>query len=423
MTAIALVVLAAAAALIVGQWWIACGHERRIEAANGEDKPELAWPPAALILCVRGAEASLRDCLDRLAAVEYPDMELHVVIDHATDPSLDVADDWQENHRYVKCHLHLLSDRSPYATLKCSAVDQALRRVSRGVEVVVIVDADARVYPQWLKDMVRPLVGTATSMATGNRWYDPTAPGLGSLIRFIYNANSVVPMHIGHMTWGGSLAFRRDVFAHPSFRPCLRKSPAEDATVREAVSTRGEQLACLPAVMLLTTDGIGLGACLAFIHRQLIWTRLYHPIWPLIAGGAVISYAVALAITAAAVWSLMNGLVSAAIMFTSSLVLAAVGNLIAIERLHVAVARCIESRQGIAVPRIDWPTRLRLLGAIPLALPAFCLASVAAAVARQVTWSGVRYAVTGHHEIALVEYRPFASQASSPGVASPSLGL
>lgn len=423
MTVLAILVLAATATLVAIQWRVVRNHDHLIEAAAGEERPALAWPPAALILCVRGAEAGLRDCLDRLAAIDYHDIEIHVVIDHATDPSLDIADEWQESHRQVKCSLHLLSDRSPHATLKCSAVDQALRRVSPHVEVVVVVDADVRVYPQWLQDMVRPVVGTATSMATGNRWYDPTAPGVGSLIRFVYNANCVIPMHVGNMTWGGSLALRRDVFAHPSFRPCLRKSPTEDATVRHAVDACGKQLACLPAVMLLTSDGIGLASCLAFIRRQLLWTRLYHPGWQLIAGGAVGAYAVALGITAAAIWTAVNGLPLAATLFTAALVLAAIGNLVAIERLHAAVARCIESRQGIAVPSIDWHTRLRLLAAIPLALPAFCLAAVAAALATHVTWSGVRYAVTGHGQIELVEYRPAASRPSSPGIASPSFGL
>jgi hypothetical protein len=321
----------------------------------------------------------------------------------------------------VTFHLHLLWDRSLHATLKCSAIDEAIRRVSPQVEVVAIVDADTRVYPRWLQDMIRPVAetGNTTSSATGNRWYDPSAAGLGSLIRFVYNANCIIPMHVGNMTWGGSLAIRRDVFAHPDFRPLLRRSPAEDATVRHAIDRYGHTLACLPSVMLLTHDAIDLRSCFGFIRRQLLWTRLYHRGWSFIACGAVVAYATSVAITAAAVWSAWNSQPASAVIFGGAILMAILGNLVAIERLHAAISHAIHTRQGITVPQIGWRTRLRLLVAIPLTLPAFCWAAVSATFAKEVTWSGVRYAVTGPGRIELVEYRPVAS----PVAPSPAPGL
>lgn len=421
MTALAILILAATVIVVFANGRVVHDHEERISRSLLGQEPEIAWPPAAIILCVRGGEAGLTTCLNRLADVEYPDVEIHVVVDHVTDPSFDVAEAWQEGHPEVTFHLHLLWDRSPHATLKCSAVAEAFRRVSPQVEVVVIVDADTRVYPRWLQDMIRPVAeaGNTTSTATGNRWYDPTAAGLGSLIRFVYNANCIIPMHLGNMTWGGSLAIRRDVFAHPEFRPLLRRSPAEDATVRNAIDRYGHTLACLPSVMLLTRDSIDLPSCLGFIRRQLVWTRLYHPGWTVIAWGAVVAYATSLAITAAAVWLAWNRQPTSAIIFSGALLMAILGNLVAIERLHTAVSRAIHTRQGITVPPIGWRTRLRLLVAIPLTLPAVCWAAVSAAFAKHVTWSGVRYAITGPGQIELVDYRPVAS----PVAVSPATGM
>ncbi|MEY3205868.1 MAG: hypothetical protein RLZZ21_2199 [Planctomycetota bacterium] len=415
MTVVALLVLVATIGLVAGQWRAVSQHVRRIDIAVASPAIERDWPPASLILCVRGAEAGLADCLDRLAAVDYPDVEIHVVIDHATDPSLPVAEQWRAAHPDIACAVHVLADRSPHATLKCSAVDQALGLLSARIAVAVLVDADARVYPQWLKDMVRPTLDSVTGMATGNRWYDPTAAGLGSLIRFIYNANCVIPMHAGGMTWGGSLALRRAVFEHPEFRPCLRLSPTEDATVRHAVDACGQRLACLPAVMLLTHDGISLNSCLGFIRRQLLWTRLYHPGWPLIAGGAVVAYAVALVITGVAIHTAWTGQPVATAVLAGALVITTLGNLVAIEWLHAAVSRCIAARQGIAVPAIDWLTRLRLLAALPLALPAFTWAAVSAARAQSVTWSGVGYRIVGPGRIALTDYAPVVAAEAAAG--------
>lgn len=417
MTAVALLILLATLGLIAWQWRAVWQHTRRIEAVADSSEPEIAWPPAAMILCVRGAETGLADCLDRLAAVEYPNFEIHLVVDHATDPSLPVAERWRAVHPDVACSVHVLADRSPHATLKCSAVDQALGLLPAGVVVAVLVDADARVYPRWLMDMVRPMLDGVTGMATGNRWYDPTATGLGSLIRFVYNANCVIPMHVGGMTWGGSLSLHRTVFEHPEFRPCLRVSPTEDATVRHAVDACGQRLACLPAVMLLTNDGISLTACLGFIRRQLLWTRLYHPSWPVIAGGAIVAYGTALVITGMAVWTAWTGQPFAAALLASSLIVATLGNLVAIEWLHAAVGQCIAARQGIAVPPIDWPTRLRLLAALPVALPAFTWAAVSAALAKHVIWSGVGYEVAGPRRIVLTDYQPAGMSAPPSSVA------
>lgn len=415
MNGIALALLVVTVLGVAAQLRAVRSHERRIVAAMQAPRPEAEWPATALILCVRGAEAGLCDCLDRLATVEYPDHELHVVIDHATDPALPVALAWQASHPAVACTVHVLDDRSPHATLKCSAVDQALGRLSARIAVAVLVDADTRVYPQWLCDMIRPTLDPATSMATGNRWYDPSAAGLGSLVRFVYNANCVIPMHAGGMTWGGSLTLRRDVFTHPAFRPWLRESPTEDATVRRAIDRLGHRLATLPDVMLLARDPIGLAPCLGFIRRQLLWTRLYHPGWPLIATGAAVAYPLAVAQTAAAVWAGWQGMPAAAALLAAALVVAILGNLAAIERLHAAIRRCIETRQAIAVPPIDWRTRMRLLLAIPLTLPAFTWAALSAAFARRVTWSGVEYAVVDRRRLALLRYAPVVGTASAAG--------
>lgn len=414
----AIVILAATLALVVRQ----LRDARRFTALLATEPPSpsiAAWPPTAVVLAVRGGSAELTACLDRIAALDYPDFELHVVVDHESDPAFEIVERWSRAQTKLRTVVQTLRSPSARATLKCSAVHQALESLDSRIEVVALIDADALVHPGWLQELVAPLAADTADMATGNRWYDPTAAGLGSLIRFIYNANAVIPMHEGRMTWGGSLALARRVFADPSFQEYLLRSPTEDATVRDAVERHGRRLAMLPHLMVPSGDGIGLSACLRFIRRQLLWTRLYHPAWPVIASGAVVAYGAALGIAGAAAWACASGQGLAAAAFAASLVAATVGNLAVVERLHAAVRRTLVIRQARTIPSCDALTRLRLLAALPLSLPAFTAAAVSAAWARRVRWSGIDYAVVPPDGVRMLGHTPLLPTGVTPPPAAP----
>jgi len=409
----ALVVLGATLALVGRQ----LRDARRFAALLATEPPQpaiTAWPPAAVVLAVRGGDAALTACLDRIAALDYPDVELHVVVDHDSDPALEVVDRWTRTRPNLRTVVQTLRGPSARATLKCSAVHQALQGLDPRIDVVALIDADALVHPGWLRELVAPVAADTADMATGNRWYDPTAAGLGSLIRFIYNANAVIPMHEGRMTWGGSLALSRRVFADPRFQECLLRSPTEDATVRDAVERQGRRLAMLPHLIVPSGDGIALSSCLRFIRRQLLWTRLYHPAWPVIATGAVVAYAAALGIAVAAVWALASGQPLAAAVFASCLVAATLGNLAFVERLHAAVRHTLATWQARAIPPCDALTRLRLAAALPLSLPAFTAAAVSAACARRVSWSDIDYAVLPPDGVRMLGHTPLAPAGIRP---------
>ncbi|MFM8635722.1 MAG: glycosyltransferase [Planctomycetia bacterium] len=405
MTTAGLALLFLTVAAVTWQLCLVACHISRL--ASVPPRPQTTnWPATAIVIAVRGGNEGLEECLDRVAALNYEDFELHVVIDHETDPCMPLVRRWAATQPRLAVVIHTLANPSSGATLKCSAMYQALTSLSNRIEAVVMLDADAYVYPNWLKDMLQPTLDGTVSMATGNRWYSPTAPGLGSLLRFLYNANAVIPMHAGRMTWGGSLALRRDVFTHPAFLESLLCSPTEDASVHEAISVLGKRLAMVSHVMLLTTDPIDVAACVRFIQRQLLWTRLYHAAWPLIAFGSAAAYAVALVACVALVWSTIRGHWPSAVAFGSALAVAIAGNLVAVEILHRGIAAVIGKRQGRKVPSMDTLCRLRVLAAIPLSLPVIAFTAVSAALARRVRWSGIEYEIDPPRRIRLVEYRP-----------------
>src|SRR6056297_615398 len=50
-----------------------------------------ACPPVAVILCLRGCDRFLPDCLKGLFNQDYPDYRVHVVVDREDDPAWGVV--------------------------------------------------------------------------------------------------------------------------------------------------------------------------------------------------------------------------------------------------------------------------------------------------------------------------------------------
>jgi glycosyltransferase involved in cell wall biosynthesis len=369
------------------------------------------FPKAAIILSLRGADPFLGECLDRLTTQDYPDYEVHVVLDHATDPARAIVEQWLDAHPDRKINVSFLRDISAEAYLKTNAVRQCIQELDASIGVVVLADADTMAYRRWLRDIVAPMIASDVGLVTGNRWYDPTARGWGSLVRYVYNGFCVVPMFFMRATWGGSVAIRRDVFDQSFFLDRMRRTPSEDPAVQEAAHHAGLRLEVHPNVMMLNREASGLRSCFGFLSRQLLWTRLYHSKWSAVLIGALVAYLVLAGGTVAVVLAAAAGESTAAILLGGTILAELLLSQCILEWLHATVSRRAGRAQGEAFPRINWLTRLRLMAALPMTLIFFTFAAVAASLARRVCWRGITYQIVAPDGIRMVEYQPYAEVA------------
>ncbi len=67
---------------------LSAGYRRRAVQHIGSDAE--GDPQTAVILCVRGADPSLQDCLRGLAGQTHSHFTVHIVVDHRSDPALGV---------------------------------------------------------------------------------------------------------------------------------------------------------------------------------------------------------------------------------------------------------------------------------------------------------------------------------------------
>jgi hypothetical protein len=369
---------------------------------------EIDYPPAAIVLSLRGADPFLTDCLQRLSQQDYPQFEIHVIVDHPTDPARAVVEAWIREHPEQPLQLSFLEERSEHAYLKTSAVRQSVLGLEASVEVVVLADADTLVSQRWLQAMVTPLLAGEVGVVTGNRWYDPNVAGWGSLVCYIYNGVCMAPMLLMQAVWGGSLAMRREVFATPVFADRMLDTPTEEAAIQDAMRAAGLKSVLQPAAILLNSEPCTLRSCFGFVRRQLIWTRLYYPSWWQVVVGAVMAYLIFSATFIAACMAAFAGASVVAGVLAGVLLLELLISQWSLERLHRSISRSVEASQGKQFPAFSKRTRLRMLIALPLALVVLAWAVISAAVARKVCWRGIQYQVVPPDSIRMEKYRPYA---------------
>src|SRR6185369_4429348 len=115
--------------------------------------PEMPFAPKVSIHipAYREPPEMLKQTLDAVARLAYPNFECIVVINNTPDPAL-----WlpvEEHCRALGDHFKFVRDDN-LAGFKAGALRLALAHTAADAEVIGIIDADYVVQPDWLKDLV-----------------------------------------------------------------------------------------------------------------------------------------------------------------------------------------------------------------------------------------------------------------------------
>ncbi len=371
-----------------------------------------ACPKTAVVLCLRGRDPFLETCLERLLEQDYPDYRLHIVVDSRQDPAWAVAQSWAERYGDRRVRVEPLDDRLATCSLKCSSVVQAVGRLDPSVRVAAVVDADTMPHAGWLRELTSPLADESVGATTGNRWYMPAGGSWGALVRYLWNAAAVVQMYWYEVPWGGTLAVRRRAIDQLDLPSRWRRAFCEDTMLYHQLGQGGWRVRFVPSLMMVNREDCSLAACGAWISRQLLTMRLYHPRWPLVLlHGFGTSLLLAVTVVAAIVaawrrdWPSASWLGSGLIAYEAIMV----GLLAPMELL---VRRIVRSRGG-STGWLSWKTFFRVIPAIALTQVVYTLALIGAEFARKVSWRGVHYRIDGSWEIARLDDSPYAGESSS----------
>jgi hypothetical protein len=405
--ALGILSLATAVLLMALQFGWACRFARRYPprfiASIGKD----TLPRATVLLCVRGADPSLVNCLNGLFNQDYPSYDVKIIIDSVYDPSWDVVSPMLARSERPTVSACVLRDRQETCSLKVSALVQAIRELDSSTEVVALIDADVIPYRHWLRDLVQPLADPGIGATSGVRWYMPRGKSSwGTAVRSLWNAVAITQMYSLHIPWAGSMAFRADLFRKSEMLDEWARSFVEDTPSHRVLRSLGLRLCHVPAVTMVNHETIDVKDCFRFIRRQLLNARLYHESWPAI---VAVSIGTPLALVGAVVPAL-NQLAG-----DGAWLAAAVGVALAVYGLGMTFALSWADRQinrlaqarGAAPYPYPWKTLLAALLTHTFHLA--CLTS--ASFVRRVEWRGITYEVNGAGRVRLLEYRPYQQAA------------
>ncbi len=381
--------------------------QKENEDQGNDDRPQAIEPGnaprVAVVLCLRGADPSLPDCLNGLARQSYREFELHIVVDSPHDPSLEIADRFKQTHLHPI--VHVLDEHPAQRSLKCSAILKAIRSIPERIETIAFLDADTMPDPEWLADLTRPLSHPKIGATTGNRWFQPDDPAAGSLLRQVWNGAAVVQMAIYDIAWGGSFAIKRSTLDSTNILERWSDSFCEDTLLTDELERKGLRLYRVPQLICLNTESTSLASAIPWISRQLLTTRLYHRRWPLVQLHALSIFlgsygalAIAILLIATSDWKIASWvLVSMVVFLASSLILQAI-----IERANT---RIVGQRYRLS-SRPESRLSLRKLQAVILAQLVQPWACWRATFLKNVWWRGIRYRIGPGRQIRMTEYRP-----------------
>ena len=241
--------------------------------------PRLDWPSISVIVCSYNGARTIRDCLEALARLEYPNFDVIVVDDGSTDATAAIASEYD---------VRLI--RTPNRGLS-SARNTGLW-AARG-ELIAYIDDDAFPDPHWLHYLATMFVSTDCAGIGGPNL---PPPGDGTIADCVANAPGG-PTHVLLSDWeaehipGCNMAFRRaELLAIRGFDPQFRVA-GDDVDLCWRLQQRGLRVGFSPAAIVwhhrrnsvraYWRQQVGYGKAEALLARK--WPQKYnsvgHPSW------------------------------------------------------------------------------------------------------------------------------------------------
>lgn len=198
----------------------------------------LNYPRISVVVCSYNGSSTIRDCLDGLAEIDYPDFEVIVVNDGSTDGTGDIAKEYDV--RVISTENRGLSN----------ARNTGMKAATG--EIVAYTDDDARPDPHWLKYLALTYMTTDFAGVGGP---NIAPPGDGRIADAVANAPGG-PVHVlitdtqaEHIP-GCNCSFRKDALeAIGGFDPIYRAA-GDDVDVCWRLQENGGKLGFNAAAMV-----------------------------------------------------------------------------------------------------------------------------------------------------------------------------
>ena len=369
-------------------------------------------PRVAVVLSIRGRDPSLADTVRGLLAQHYDRYEVHMVVDHRSDPAwAELSQLLQREDVCRRARLHELQSPPPHCGLKCAALVQAIRGLPP-VEIVATIDADVIPHPHWLTTLIAPLADPQIGVVTGNHWFEPVQANGGSLLRSLWNAGALVPTSVFANPWAGTAAFRLEEIHRTGLLDLWERSAVDDGPVRRAIATLGKRIHFVPGLLMINREACSLQYFLRYVVRILTWSRVYEPSFWFTVAHATVNLSAWGAVALLGLLALIRRDAGATVCATAGLLLHAGGLWLAFLIVRHGVSRMVETR-GDRLPRMPRAVATTTFLLTPVAFLLHGYGVLRALTTRAICWRGIWYRIAGPGAVVRTGYAPLREETPS----------
>ena len=368
--------------------------------------PDEQLPKTAVILCLRGADPFLPNCLRSLLQQNYPEYDLKLIIDSKEDPAFKIATETINQLGATNVEISTLRAVRHNCSLKCSSLVQAVSDLDNAYPIIAFIDADTVAHPNWLRELVTPLIDDQVGLTTGNRWYVPTGNYWGSLVRYSGNVSTVVQMFLFQIPWGGTLAIKTEVLNRIKLLDKWGEVLTDDMLLHKLIKQEKLQIKFIPSLLMLNREESSLLNLLESLKRLIIVSKLYHPRWLAIVSEAYSSILIPNIVIIVIFQLLFEAQWYAAVLLFLSYISYTIGLVLLMLLMELGIHQVLRN-QGEKIPKLSPIIFLKMLIVIPVTQWIYGLTMLSSLWTSTITWRGITYRIQGRENIRLIEYRPY----------------
>jgi ceramide glucosyltransferase len=223
-----------------------------------------------LVFCpCKGTDSEFAKNIQSILDQDYTNYEARFIVESENDPAYAILQTLRVNV--------LVAGRASSCGQKVHNLAYAVQHAP-AADVYVFCDSDARFPRHWLSTLLAPL--DESNITSGYRWYVARRFHFPTLMRSAWNASSlgVLGDHDRNFAWGGSTAIHRETFHRLNVLDAWRGSVSDDYAITRAAQRSGVRVLFVPECLVPSFGENSIGELLEFTTRQIIITRVYHPV-------------------------------------------------------------------------------------------------------------------------------------------------
>jgi Glycosyltransferase like family 2 len=236
-------------------------------------------PQVTVILCLQGEDPRLSDCLHGVLTQDYPNYTLRMIAESRTDPSWDKVAALLRNQTAVDARIQVLKNPLDTCSVKCSSLIQAIIDLDPDCDIVALIEPDTVPHATWLRELVAPLADDRIGATSGLPWYLPTGRLPGTVIRYLWNATTVVMMYFNQIPWSGSIAFKTERLQETPILDNWHHALSDAVSLGRSLHKQKLRIEFVPSLMMVNASESTLADFIQWATQQMLAIRLNHPSW------------------------------------------------------------------------------------------------------------------------------------------------